>query len=116
MTITIRSHDHQARSCDHVTRSHDKGWSLQYALYLDLRPGSRLGQGVNGLFSLWSTGQGPIYKVKIWVKVKGLQPVDIQNVELVQCRVTSLPIYKAATTAIVPRKGCETMRSRWKTK
>ena len=50
-----------------------KGWSLQYALYLDLRPGSRLGQGVNGFCSLQSTGQGQIYKVKIRVKVKGLQ-------------------------------------------
>ena len=25
-----------------------------YVLYLDMRPGSRLGQGVNGLFGLWS--------------------------------------------------------------
>ena len=69
-----------------------------------LRPATRLGQRVNGLFCLWSTGQGPIYNVKI--RVKGLQPVDMQNVELVQCRVTSLPIYKPATTAKVPRKGC----------
>ena len=59
-----------------------------------------------------------------WVKaqftrsksVKGLQPVDIQNVELVQCKVIFLQIYKAATTTKVPRKDCETMHSRWKTK
>ena len=48
------------------------------------------------------------------VKVKGLQPVDTQNVELVQYRVTFVPIYMAATTEKVPRKGCETMHSRWK--
>ena len=29
--------------------SQDKGWSFQCTLYLDLRPGSRLGQGVNSL-------------------------------------------------------------------
>ena len=38
---------------------YDKGWSLQYALYLDLRPGSRLGQGVNGLFLPVVNGSRP---------------------------------------------------------
>ena len=85
--------------------------SLQYVLFLDLRPGSRLGQGVNGHFHLRVTGQGPIYVVKIWVMVKGLQPVDSQK-----CRITFLMTYEAATTAKVPRKGCEMMCSRWKTK
>ena len=46
-----------------------------------------------------------IYKVTIWVKVKCLQPVDIQNVELVQCSPCRSTICSVGTALGVEVKG-----------
>jgi len=35
---------------------HHKGWSLPYAQYLELRPGSQYGYRVTEVFALWSQG------------------------------------------------------------